>query len=687
MHQRLDEFYDDECFFEVENRSIVTETKPGWRGQELNPSVNSQQEEEYSKEEQSIRTFPEDNWTIPSSESEPIPVSRSFEDLSFSLSSPPDAETVSIEPLLQSNDFGSRTIAVQKQESFWAGDNSGWYDKEKGRALQLRLAKHRFLQIAVTEQTSFLERTPASTTPTTEASDFFSETGSASPIEEDDQDWSVSQSTLDPISLVLEEIIKDKNAISNRESDRVWKQISCESNVTAVAMNRIHDQSSSDPLFLAMGDEKGKIMITQIIDESNQAVNENDAGDSVSECRMNLDSEMIEFSVDGKVRSLDFGSYEHLVVGGDDCYAWVLQVIVDKSDRSPKDIVVVHKLERIDRIYAVRFSRDQKFLAVGGFDGKVAFVPITTIWNEEDINREIDDHDSNSVFELDRSGLIYSLDWSPTGDYFAVAGSDKSCGIYNASSFELIHETASRSTTIHDIRWSNNGKYLAIGDREVAIIRGKPPFKIQKELSTKSANSPMEQFRYRVTSLYWSPSDSYLAIGGSDGRCLLMETKGWAVVYEHHSTSSINALVWGQQLNPSNGGTRRYLVLSDDERNVALIKAGVEPEGHESTDDVSSIASSSQQSQSTLNSDWVLRDDEFRDADDVEEESAQGLESQAIITTIAFSQIGRTNNTSTYLAYAASDCSLTIMRTRDWKTVFVSTTTWIALIFHFVIFN
>lgn len=668
MHQRLDE-YDDDCFFGVENRSIVTDTSPGWLGETLNQKVDIQQENDNDQEKRN-HSFPEYNWAIPASESEPLPATRSFEDLTFSLSSPPTVQAMPVEPILQSNDFATRTIAVQKQETFWAGHNSGWYDREKGRALQLRLAKHRVLQMAVTDQASVLDRTPTNTTPTTVGSDFFSETDAISPTVEDGQDWSVSQSRPDPILLFSQPEDEDKDL--NQTSGLIWKEISCESNVTAVAMNRIQDHSSAsenlDPLFLALGDEKGNIVITEILDESFQnASDENDGGNSLPESKKKLGSEMVEFSIDGKVRSLDFGSYEQLVVGGDGCYAWILQVIVDQYEKTPQDVVVVHKLERIDRIYTVRFSHDQKFVAVGGFDGKVAFVSMTDIWNKDEHDKE------NPIIELDRPGLIYCLDWNPKGNYLAIGGSDKVCGIYNASSLELIHETKSRSTTIQDIRWSNNGKFLAIGDREVEIIRGKPPFKRQRELTTNATTSPMDQFRYRVTSLYWSPSDAYLAIGGNDGRCLLMETTGWALVYEHNAMNSINALVWGQRIYSSDGDVRRYLVLSDDKRNVSLLKAGVEPETHESTDDVSSIASSSYQSQSTMSSDWVLRDDEFRDADDVKETLTQGLKSKATITAIAFSKIGAVSKTSSYLAYAADDCSLTIMRSRDWKTVFVST--------------
>jgi len=383
---------------------------------------------------------------------------------------------------------------------------------------------------------------------------------------------------------------------------------------------------------------------------------------------MDLSSDALEFTIEGKVRSLDFSTSKYLVVGGDECYAWVLHIIIDEMTQTPQDVVVIHQLERIDRIYTVRFSPDKKFLAIGGFDGKVALAPMAKVWNK----REQQSLMKNSIIELERPGLIYCLDWSPTGDYLAIAGSDKVCGIYDASNFDPIHETACRSASIQDIRWSNGSKYLAMGDKEVVIINGKPPFEIFTKISHTSKSSAMAKFRFRINSLCWSPDDKYIAIGASDGSCRILETVRWTSVYEHYGMKNINALAWGQQTNSFNSDIQRYLVLSDNECTVALLKADFDSKGPGHADDVFSVASSSYLTQSTTSSEWVLREDEFRDMDDVSENIIAGFKSKATITTIAFSKMGNSKRMSSYLAYAADDCSLTIMRTRDWKAVFVS---------------
>lgn len=685
LHERLDE-YDDDCFFQAENQNSIKEKNQRWLGKKMGfVDTKTALRLENKEFERNRQDLPEYDWTIPSSESEPSPLSTAFDDITFSLSSPSSLQNKPIRSKLKTNTFSNTNMSPQKKEFFGAWQaSSGRRQEQKGRALQLRLAKHHFLQMAVSSQPSPYRM---SSTPMTIDSGFFTEVDNTS-LADNAQDLLVSWPAVSPATRPSQSRSKEEIFDLNHTHGLVWKEIECEDSVTAVAMNRVDfDPATSEstyqnlhPLLLAMGDEKGNIVITQIIDERIQLRGDKDGGNSVLKCNMNLGSEALKFSIDGKVRSLDFGTFEHLVVGGDGCYAWILQVVVDTSRHKPKEIVVIHKLERIDRIYSVRFSHDQKFLAIGGFDGKVALVPMTTVWNKEEQENDCDSDDEDSLFqflkesviELDRPGLIYCLDWSPEGDYLAVAGSDKTCGIYDASSFDSIHETGSRSAAIQDLRWSNDGKYLAIGDREVTILNGGPPFDIRSEISNTPKSSAMVQFRYRVTSLCWSPSDLFLAIGGSDGRCLLVETTGWALVYEHHGMNCINSMAWGQQINASNDDIQRYLVLSDNERNVALIKAGAELQSSEQANEASSVASSSYYSQSTMSSDWVLREDEFRDLDNEQEKLTQGLESRGTITAIAFSKTGKSNRISSYLAYAADDCSLTIMRTRDWKAVFVS---------------
>jgi WD40 repeat protein len=464
----------------------------------------------------------------------------------------------------------------------------------------------------------------------------------------------------------------------------IWKEISREIKVTAVAISRPYAIDSvsltpsaslsstwkDNPLLLAMGDENGNVVVTQIVD--NGKATSGLGCDAWPDSNMEIPSEALAYSVEGRIRSIDFGSNNYLAVGGDGCCAWILQLVYEEHTSVLQYLTPIYHLDRVDRIYAVQFSPDSRFLVVGGYDGKAALIPMTSIWDQGGNAGDENDEDSllqvlrDSIIELDRPGLINCLDWSPNGDFLAI-GSNKQCGIYDVSSLEVVHETPRRLTTIQALQFNRDGSYLAIGERDVVILEGKPPFKIHCEISNTPKDSAVSQFRYRITSLCWSPSGAYLAIAGSDGACLVVETKGYALVHQIQRPQSITALAWGQQRGLNNE-IRRYLAISDEDCNVALIKAGVESHTIEHADDYSSVASSSHFSSPTT-TEWVLRDDAFRDVEDAEPPRfPQESKSRAKIMTVAFSR----RKNSSYLAYAADDCSLTIVTTRDWKAVFVS---------------
>jgi WD40 repeat protein len=544
----------------------------------------------------------------------------------------------------------------------------GWQVKRKGRALQLRLAKHRFLQLAVTQQND-------------EATNLISPLSldsvfSTSPLMvkyeiEEQHHNKKATSHEQQFQLSTDSQQKDTNIKFDSSKGMIWKEIIRDYKVTALAISHtpidqtaLQSSTKVYPLILAMGDDAGNIVVTLIVDDALMSSGLR-SSDTIPNSPMDLPSDALEFSVEGRIRSLDFGSQNYLVAGGDGCCAWVLQIAFDGPTKRLKALVPIYQLQRVDRIYAVRFSPDCSFLAVGGFDGKTAIVPMISLWRRDSGDDKDDDSlqelMQNSIIELTRPGLINCLDFSPPGNYLAV-GSNKICGVYDATSFQLIHETEVRSatrghccmhnhflhqnhmlshqrrlTTIQALQFNNSGSFLAIGDRDVVILEGTPPFKTHCEISNAPNDSNISQFRYRITSLCWSPSGSFLAVAGSDGVCLVVETKGYALVHQIERTDSIHALAWGQHRS-LNGNTRQYLAVSDDACNVALIKTGTSSQGADHTDDHSSAASSSHVS-SSANTDWVLRDDAFCDVEDVATPFLpEEIKSQANITAVAFSR-------------------------------------------------
>lgn len=685
-HERLNEV--DEKFFARLDTPNSVESRRRWWNTNLQNNGRSLSGIEVNTLDGNPSLLPAQPWTLSSSEGEPSPPTQDGADAqspTFAFTGTRADASIKAQ-YISSSQFSTPTSSSMLRPAIKTSSHeqvSGWQSERQGHALQLRLAKHRFLQMAETRQSSpnGSPVSPVSLDSTLRMIPSSQDSG-LTDIDHPINDWS-------PLSTRTKTIRGKDASIQNEDGPRlnfdaaqgmIWKEISRDHKVTAIAMSRTTDVAHSlqtYPLMMAMGDEQGNIVLTQIIDELVAAASPGGQSSWPDTQLDLLPSEALKYSIDERVRSLDFANGGYLAVGGDGCSALILEIILDGSNQRLKDLVPIYKVERVDRIYAVRFSPDNRYLAVGGFDGMVALIPMEEVWktNKTEIGSNGEDDDSlseimrSSLIELDSSGLVYSLDWSPAGEYLAVAGSDKSCSIYETKGFDLVHETACRSTAIQAVQWNQNGTFLAIGDREVVIIEGKPPFNIHCEISHTPNESTMTHFRSRITSLCWSPSGSYLAIGGVDGICLVIETKGYALVHEVHRTDSICALAWGQQRNLT-GDMRRYLALSDEDCNVALVKAGAEAKGYETFDDHSSVASSSQFSAA---SEWILREDTFRDLDEAEPDMLPAdFKAQASnVTALAFSKSGK-SKVSSYLAFACDDCSLTIMTTRDWKPVFVS---------------
>ena len=517
----------------------------------------------------------------------------------------------------------------------------GWQVKQKGNALQLRLARNRHFQVASSGSSSMV------TSPITLDSGISTRSPAFNPL-----DFRHS-----------EDLNSEFDSLAC--NGMIWVEVARDVSITAVTMSDPRDNHKG-PLLLAIGGEDGTVTITEILDERNDQSDVTNS--SVGMSTITLDSssfrklgETLEFPQQGRVRSLSFSSNgELLAIGGDGCTATIIRIEQEPATGSLLDLKVLHQIERVDRVYACQFSPDGEFLAIGGFDGKVAIFQTKML---------VSQGKAPAVTEISRPGLVFCLDWSPCGSYIAIGGSNKCCSVFDRS-WKLVNESH-RSTSIQAVKWCPDGTYLAVGDREILVLES-GSFNISCEISNTNheaqENGTPTAHKYRITSLCWSPDGRYLAVGDTDKACMVIETKGFALVHEVRRRGIVTCMAWGQQLMPG-GDCRRYLGIGDETDQLALLKAGAEVgDSIAESDDVSSAASSSQLS---TESDWVLREDSFRDMEDSPTTAAQqGLKPQGTITSLAFSRSDRLA-TSPYLAFAADDCSLTILTTRNWKAVFV----------------
>lgn len=208
---------------------------------------------------------------------------------------------------------------------------------------------------------------------------------------------------------------------------------------------------------------------------------------------------------EGKVRSMSFSPRDHhLAIGGEDCTMIVLNL--SDADTLPNtydddifsmnsnineivSVDIIGEIEREDRIHAVEYSPSGQYIAVAGFDGICAIVDASTL---------------ELVTEIARPGLILCVAWHPLGHMIAVGGSDKEAAVIDSDSWEVLGEIQ-RHGTIQCLRWSPH-RYNTNIQRNTAV----------RETAASLGNQ--------------NEKEGMLAVGGSDGKVAIidMDTKSIA---------------------------------------------------------------------------------------------------------------------------------------------------------------
>jgi WD40 repeat protein len=542
----------------------------------------------------------------------------------------------------------SQLIINDGREKYKVSDDTA--HQRLGHAFQIRLEKHRLIQLSMAS--------PGQITAST-ISPSSMDSGFASTHSRDDSSFRR-----------VREITPTSNEFARPTNP--WNDFSRKSKVTAVAIasGQVTISSKNQKItstLLALGDDEGTLNVTRL---------------SGTEPFGPFGNE-IEVNIDGRIRGLHFtNSGKYIVAGGDGCSAWIFRVMVDGDTSVLKELLALYKFDRPDRVYDVKFSPDNSTLAVGGFDGKITFLYMDSIWSNHGETTER----APSTMYLNRSDLVYCLGWNPSGQFLAVGGSNRTCSVYRIHGLDsaCVYESDGKSTAIESLQWSPDGKHLAFGHSGVDILTfDDEAHTFTLECCINQTSSTDLAFRYRVLSMCWNASSTYLVFGASDGTCSIVETESYTEVLQARRDNGILSMHWVSNLN-ENQAKQNYLALADGTPTLAFLKLRTDIQDSKSIDvENDSIDTSSDQTNESTselqltNSEWILQEDMFQTDDSAESsQESPKISADAVPTSpvqaIAFSKKSATRSAvsqSTYLAYACG-CALTIMTTRNWKVIF-----------------
>lgn len=480
-------------------------------------------------------------------------------------------------------------------------------------------------------------------------------------------------------------------------SGMVWAEVTRGGRVTCVAFSRCDttEDAKKHPLLMAVGADNGTVAVVEILDIPSSPLHKQIEFGSNQSKKIGTVKELPR---EGTVRSVHFspdGCW--LMAAGDDCMACLMRINLKSFPGlglSLSSIEVVQELEREDRVYCCQFSNDGTRVALGGYDGIVAIASMDPSACTEDKSPLLQPP-LTLLNEILRPGLMLCLDWSPDGKMLAVGGSQKCCILVNAEAAKVVGEIQ-RSASVEAVKWKPDGSHVAIGcsNGVVAVVNAETQT-LSGEIVRGNTPKPLTTDKHDretvlggsccVNSLSWSPDGGFLAIAYSDHCCAIVETGSFALLHEIRRSDSVTCVDWKER-RLLTGDEGRYLAVGSEDRTVAIMKTGVMNEEEESVSVAESDDSAASSSYFSIGSgslsqhEWVLREDSFRDIEEVESFShttapfspLDSTQASAVVGAVAFSRHKR-RSSSQFMAIAYSNGCATIISTADWRIIKVRT--------------
>jgi WD40 repeat protein len=138
------------------------------------------------------------------------------------------------------------------------------------------------------------------------------------------------------------------------------------------------------------------------------------------------------------------------------------------------------------------------------------------------------------------TGAVYTIAWSPNGQYIASGSADSTVRVWNTATGETLYiyqGHAGLFNSVFTVGWAANGGYIASGgaDRTVQVW----------DAATGNRNFTYRGHSGQVFTLAWSPDSSYIASGSADKTVQVWDAATGTLVYTYNGHSgTVYSLAW-----------------------------------------------------------------------------------------------------------------------------------------------